>query len=135
MGADPNLSASVPAPISAISPAPGKAASIEPDGGRDASPSAAASADPNLSAFVADDLRVSFDTDPADRRIDRLFACLGLLDDAAPMFRPGRRVPGACVLLALPALLDSGVLECARDAYGSLAPAFYGLRRASWRCS
>jgi transposase len=127
-GADPNLSASVPAQISAISPPPEKAVCVEPNSGRDASPSAAASADPNLSASVADELPVSFDTDPADRRIDRLFACLGLLDDAAPMFRPGRRVPGAGVLLALPALLDSGVLECARDVYGSLAPAFYGLR-------
>jgi prepilin-type processing-associated H-X9-DG protein len=73
-------------------------------------------------------LAFSFDTDPADRRVDRLFAHLGLLDDAAPLFRAGSRVPGAGVLLALPALIESGVIEVAREVYGSLAPAFYGLR-------
>jgi len=105
-------------------------------------------ADPNLSASLVlrespqdppaatelpprhgeEPLAVSFDTDPADRRIDRLFAHLGLLDDAAPLFRAGTQVPGAGVLLALPALVESGVIEVAREVYGSLAPAFYGLR-------
>ena len=57
-----------------------------------------------------------------------MFAYLGLLDDAAPLFRPGTHVPRAGVLLAIPALHASGVLDCARDVYGSLGPAFYGLR-------
>jgi DNA-binding CsgD family transcriptional regulator len=93
------------------------------------------SADPNLSAFAAptevstdEPLALSLDTDPADRRLDRLLAYLGLLEDAAPLFRPGLRVPRAGVLLALPALIDSGVLELAHQVYGSLGPAFYGLR-------
>lgn len=73
-------------------------------------------------------LPVSYDTDPADRSVDRMFACLGLLDDAAPLFRSGRRVPHAGVLLAVPALLKTGVLECAQETYDSLGPAFYGLR-------
>jgi transposase len=98
-------------------------------------------ADPNLSAqetlsatrpvsgcAAEEPLPFSLDTDPADRRTDRLFAYLGLLDDAAPLFRPGARVPGAGVLLALPALIESGVIDVAREIYGSLAPAFYGLR-------
>jgi len=88
-------------------------------------------ADPNLSAFSsANDgpLPLSLDTDPADRRLDRLLAYLGLLDDAAPVFRSGMRIPRAGVLLALPAVLDSGVLDCARHVYGSIGPAFYGLR-------
>jgi len=135
-GADPNLSAL------AAEPAP-QAASVA----LTSSEGGAGGADPNLSAFAPapssgqgrpatvepqeqDDepLPVSFDSDPADRRVDRLFAHLGLLDDAAPLFRPGLRIPGAGVLLALPALLDSGVLGVAREVYGSLAPAFYGLR-------
>jgi hypothetical protein len=89
-----------------------------------------AAADPNLSAFWGLDeaLPLSFDTDPSDRRLDRLLAYLGLLDDAAPLFRAGARVPGAGVLLALPALLASGVLESARQVYGQIGPAFYGLR-------
>lgn len=37
-------------------------------------------------------------------------------------------VPHAGVLCALPALVDSGIFRIARDIYGSLGPAFYGLR-------
>ena len=70
----------------------------------------------------------SCDHDPADRRTDRVLAYMGLLDDAAPMFRAGTRVPHAGVLCALPALVDSGIFSLARDIYGSLGPAFYGLR-------
>ena len=55
-------------------------------------------------------------------------ACLGLLDDAAPLFGSGTAIPRAGVLLALPALIAGGVFECARKIYGSLGPAFYGLR-------
>ena len=75
-----------------------------------------------------DRLPFSLDGDAANRSIDRVMACLGLLNDAAPMFRSGTRVPGAGVLLALPALLESGVLTVAKEIYGSVGPAFYGLR-------
>jgi len=68
------------------------------------------------------------DDDPSDRRFDRLMACVGLLDDAAPLFRAGMAIPGAGVLLALPALVASGVIACAREVYGSIGPAFFGLR-------
>jgi hypothetical protein len=71
---------------------------------------------------------VSFDRDPADRRVDRLLAYLGLLDAAAPLFRSGDRIPRVGVLLALPPLAASGVFAIAREVYGSLGPAFYGLR-------
>lgn len=57
-----------------------------------------------------------------------MLACVGLLEDATPLFRTGSRVPGAGVLLALPALQASGVLACAKEVYGSIGPAFYGLR-------
>jgi transposase len=93
---------------------------------------ASAPANPNLSPFSSqasqDPLPFSLDTDPADRSIDRLMAHLGFLDDAAPLFRAGTRVPHAGVLLALPALVQSGVFDCAREIYGSIGPAFYGLR-------
>ena len=87
------------------------------------------SADPNLSAFSSPTIPVrSGDTDPADRRHDRLLAYLGLLEDAAPLFGSGTAIPRAGVLLALPALIAGGVFECAHQIYGSLGPAFYGLR-------
>ena len=87
-------------------------------------------ADPNLSASTGlpVDLPVSLDTDPEDRCMDRLLAHLGALDDAAPMFGEQTEVAGAGVLLAIPALLESRVFEVAREVYGSLGPAFYGLR-------
>src|SRR2546428_1894 len=120
--ADPNLSA--------LSIGPSPAAPAEPRLARAAEAEAAVTgADSNLSAFGAppENLPVSFDTDPADRRLDRLLAYLGLLDDAAPLFRSGCRLPGAGVLLALPALVASDIFVIAREVYGSLGPAFYGL--------
>ena len=112
--ANPNLSAEAPPP---------------PSPSEDPAVSRAAAADPNLSALdMGDDCPTSFDTDPADRSLDRLFARLGLLDDAAPLFRDGGHVPRAGVLLAIPALVHSGVLDAARRVYGSIGPAFYGLR-------
>jgi len=71
---------------------------------------------------------VSQDTDPNDRSADRLLARLGLLEDAPPLFGSVAAVPRAGVLLALPVLIASGVFECAQKIYGSLGPAFYGLR-------
>jgi transposase len=70
----------------------------------------------------------TLDTDPMDRTGDRLMACLGLLDDAAPLFGSRAAVPRAGVLLAMPPLVESGVFACAQKIYGSLGPAFYGLR-------
>ena len=70
----------------------------------------------------------SMDTDPLCRNGDRLMAALGLLDDAAPVFAAGLAVPRAGVLLALPVLVQSGLLQTAHQVYGSIGPAFYGLR-------
>ncbi len=90
----------------------------------------ATGANPKLSAFSFEEEppAVSFDSDPARRSVDRVLARLGLLADAAPWFRPGRAIPRAGVLLAVPALVGSGVFDVARRMYGSLGPAFYGLR-------
>jgi DNA-binding CsgD family transcriptional regulator len=70
----------------------------------------------------------SLDVDATDRSFDRLLACFGLLDDAAPMFAPARGIAGAGVLLAIPALVESGIFVLARKLYGEIGPAFYGLR-------
>ena len=71
---------------------------------------------------------MSLDCDASDRSFDRQLAYLGLLDDAAPLFREGASVPGVGVLLALPCLLESGLLRISRKLYGEVGPAFYGLR-------
>jgi len=71
---------------------------------------------------------VSRDPNPLDRSMDRLLAAMGLLEDAAPVFAPAGSLPRAGVLLAIPALVASDVLPVARQIYGSIGPAFYGLR-------
>jgi hypothetical protein len=70
----------------------------------------------------------TIDRDPDNRIGDRLMARLGLLSDAAPLFgdRPCLRQAG--VLLAVPLLVKSGLLETFSQVYHSLGPAFYGLR-------
>src|SRR6266436_2633445 len=70
----------------------------------------------------------SLDRTPLDRSMDRLLAAMGLLDDALPVFARARNLPRAGVLVAIPALLASGLLSTAEKIYGNLGPAFYGLR-------
>ena len=70
----------------------------------------------------------TIDRDPDNRVGDRGLACLGQLDDAVPLFgdRPCLRQAG--VLLAIPLLVKSGLLDVFSKVYHSLGPAFYGLR-------
>jgi transposase len=70
----------------------------------------------------------SLDANPLDRSMDCLLAAMGLLDDALPVFAATRSLPRAGVLLAIPLLVASGLLSTAEKIYGSLGPAFYGLR-------
>ena len=71
---------------------------------------------------------MSLDVDPADRSIDRLLAARGELLDAAPLFASALSVPRAGVLLGVPLLVASGVLEASEEIWGHIGPAFYGLR-------
>ena len=100
------------------------------------SPPVPPASDPKLSAFVSSDLPLvpSMDNDPSDRRFDRLMAYLGLLDDAVPLFRPGTAIPGAGVLLAMPALVASGVIECAREVAASARRSLDCARRSCRWC-
>lgn len=125
--AEPLMQAELPLEVAsaALSKPPPVQAAASP-------PAPASGGNPNLSAFsapgVSTPLPSTFDTDPSDRWTDRLFARLGLLEDAAPLFGSASSVPRAGVLLALPVFVASGVFECAQKIYGTLGPAFYGLR-------
>ena len=80
------------------------------------------------SVTASEQAGASFAVNPLDRSLDRLLAAMGQLEDATPMFACTDNLPGAGVLLAMPALIESGLLSVARKIYGSLGPAFYGLR-------
>jgi len=95
------------------------------DPGGKRSPSAAP---PAAAANDDEPVPKSLDRDASNRTFDRQLAYLGLLTDAAPLFRDGSSIPGAGVLLALPSLIESGLLRISRKLYGEIGPAFYGLR-------
>jgi transposase len=84
--------------------------------------------DPIGAAADEEPMSMSLDHDASDRSFDRQLAYLGLLDDAAPLFREGSAVPGAGVLCALPCLVASGLFRISHKLYGDVGPAFYGLR-------
>ena len=66
--------------------------------------------------------------DPVSRDGERALARWGLLGEGAePVFAPGARYPLAGLLLALPALEGTGLLQCARNVYGRLKDGYYGL--------
>ena len=70
----------------------------------------------------------TIDGDPDDRAGDRALARIGELEDALPLFgdRPCLRQAG--VLLAVPLLVESQLLDVFSTVYHSIGPAFYGLR-------
>ena len=118
-------------PLEGVLPANPNLSAFPSARGSSPPPVSGPSANPNLSALCAtpkESAAVSQDTDPTDRRADRLLACLGLLEDAPPLFGSATAITRAGVLLALPVLVSSGVFACAQKIYGSLGPAFYGLR-------
>jgi lambda repressor-like predicted transcriptional regulator len=66
--------------------------------------------------------------DPVPRDGERALARWGLLGEGAdPVFAAGARYPLAGLLLALPALEGTGLLEAARQVYGRLRNGYYGL--------
>jgi transposase len=66
--------------------------------------------------------------DPVPRGAERALARWGLLGEGAePVFAAGARYPLAGLLLALPALEETGLLDGARQVYGRLRDGYYGL--------
>ena len=67
--------------------------------------------------------------DPVARDGERALARFGLLGEGAvPVFTPGARYPLAGLLLALPALAGTGLLECARGTTGGCGTGSTGWR-------
>ena len=68
------------------------------------------------------------DSDPSERLGDRALAAAGVLHDAPPLFGDAEVVPEAGVLLAVPAIVESEAIDSFVETYGTLGPAFHGLR-------
>ena len=110
-------------------PMSAKSTGDDPDCGTSSVKDRAGDRDPiTASADDGEPVPMSLDRNAGDRTFDRQLAYLGLLDDAAPLFREGTSVPGVGVLLALPCLVESGLFRISRKLYGEIGPAFYGLR-------
>ena len=62
------------------------------------------------------------------RTVDRALARLGLIEEAPAAFSAAEAVPGAGVLLALPALMHEGLLDVGQKVYGRLHNGYFGLR-------
>ena len=62
------------------------------------------------------------------RTLDRTLARMGQIPEAPPEFHAVEAVQGAGVLLALPALMDEGLLDVGEKVYGRLKNGFFGLR-------
>ena len=106
--------------IPARAPAPGAADTA--DGTAGGLPAGAG----GEAAWTQDELPVL--PGPVPRDGERVLARFGLLGEGAvPVFTAGARYPLAGLLLALPALAGTGLLETARSTYGRLRNGFYGL--------
>ncbi len=101
------------------------------DGTADPDPDSESAADDPAGQGVADEpgpAVLPVLPDPPGRDGERALARFGLLGEgAAPVFIPGARYPLAGLLIALPALADTGLLACARQVYGRLRDGYYGL--------
>lgn len=62
------------------------------------------------------------------RTLDRVLAAAGKMEEAVPEFKPSSSVANAGALMALPTMVDLGLLEVGEKVYGSLRNGFYGLR-------
>jgi transposase len=65
--------------------------------------------------------------DPVPRAVERALARFGLIPAAPPVFTRCARAPLAGLLLAVPALAGTGLLQTAHATYGGLPNGFYSL--------
>ncbi len=117
----PGMESGDGAPISLESvPAEG---AIGPDGGE---VEGGDEAGPSAEATSSGMRPVAEATEP--RMVERALAARGLLMEASPVLVSGDNLRGAGLLLALPVLIELGILSVARKVYRDLKPGFYGLR-------
>lgn len=104
----------------------GSGVSTEPDGGMELLRGFGEKLEDVLAEYAEKGFTI--DRDPDERNGDRGLARIGELEDALPLFGDRPELRQAGVLLTIPFLVESGLLEVFNDVYHSLGPAFYGLR-------
>jgi len=119
--AEPAADAAVPASPEAVPPVCCSEPSLPGTMAAESAGNSASATAPSLSSSRPG-------VDPLDRSEDRLWARLGLLEEAAPVFAPGENLPWVGVFLALALLSGDVLLPVARKVFGLWGPAFYGLR-------
>jgi hypothetical protein len=101
-------------------------ASPEPETGAETEPEPEPVVEPELGSVSEGAVPVL--ADPVDRGAERALAAFRLIPYAPPVFTACARAPLAGVLLALPALAGTGLLDTARAGYGATFPnGFYSL--------
>jgi hypothetical protein len=108
-----------------LQPEPGAVA--EPGSGSGSAGSATTSDAPDGAGAAAGVREVPVLADPVPRGAERALARFGLIGFAPPVFAPCARAPLAGLLLAVPALAGTGLIETAHAAYGGLPNGFYSL--------
>jgi hypothetical protein len=81
----------------------------------------------NCSATISDEVPVPVLADPVDRSAERVLAAFGLITSAEPAFTACARAPLAGLMLGLPALAATGLIECAHATYSGFPNGFYSL--------
>ncbi len=62
------------------------------------------------------------------RLLERALAARGMIKEAAPELIPGENLRALGLFLALPCLIEVGILAAVKQVYRALRPGFYGLR-------
>jgi len=134
---DPQLALAVPAPPAPVLPSAPPAALVAASTGAVSMPSEPAPAltvppvtrpVPPVAAAVPALSSSTPGVNPLNRSMDRVLACVGLLEDAEPVFAPAEQVPWVGAFLALALLGAEPLLPVGQKLFGTLGRAFYGLR-------
>jgi len=116
-----------PATTSDASPQPQPQPQPEPEPEVEKDCSAAISDDPRGPGPGPGPAQVPVLADPVDRAGERALARFGLIEAAPPVFTGCARAPLAGLLLGLPALAATGLLQTTHTVYGGLPNGFYSL--------
>jgi transposase len=96
------------------------------------SPATAATELPSTEPSASEPPKVEATSIPYASELNQFFTKLGMIEEAPVVYETAQGVAGAGVLLGLALLPDTHLLDEARNVYGRLKNAWYGLRPVLW---